>query len=86
MASSTQQSGTTKQIERAGDTAHQYVDRAASAASNAAERFGEKADEWMELKDNWVEGARDYVKDHPFAALGIAAAAGYLLSILMRSK
>ena len=86
MATNTQSSGTQKQIDTMGKTAHDYVDRAATVASNAAERFGEKADEWMELKDNWVEGARDYVRDHPFAALGIAAAAGYLLSIMMRSK
>lgn len=73
-------------VDRVSEAAHEYVDRAASVASNAAERIGEKADEWMEMKDNWVEGARDYVRDHPFAALGIAAAAGYLLSVLMRSK
>jgi ElaB/YqjD/DUF883 family membrane-anchored ribosome-binding protein len=79
--------GTQKQqIDRVGETAHEYVDRAASVANNAAERFGEKAEEWMTMKDDWVEGARDYVREHPVAALGIAAAAGYLLSILMRSK
>ena len=85
MATSTQ-TGTQKQIDRVGDSAHQYVDRAASVAADAAQRFGDKADEWMELKDTWVEGARDYVREHPVAALGIAAAAGYLLSMLMRSK
>ena len=36
------------------------------------------------MKDDWVEGARDYVREHPIAALGIAAAAGYVLSMIMR--
>jgi len=81
-----QTSSTQKQVDRVSESAHQYVDRAASVASNAADRVAEKADEWLEMKDDWVEGARDYVREHPIAALGIAAAAGYLLSILMRSK
>jgi ElaB/YqjD/DUF883 family membrane-anchored ribosome-binding protein len=81
------QRGTTDQnIERASGTAHQAIDRVAETASAYAERFGEKAEEWLEMKDNWVEGARDYVREHPIAALGIAVAAGYVLSMLMRSR
>jgi ElaB/YqjD/DUF883 family membrane-anchored ribosome-binding protein len=81
------QRGTTDQnIERASGTAHQAIDRVAETASAYAERFGEKAEEWLEMKDNWVEGAREYVREHPIAALGMAAAAGYILSMLMRSR
>jgi len=53
-------------------------------ASAIADRFGERADELMEIKDDWLEAARGYVKDHPVASLGIAVAAGYLLSAIMR--
>jgi ElaB/YqjD/DUF883 family membrane-anchored ribosome-binding protein len=67
-------------------TAHETIDRVAETATAYAERFGEKAEEWLEMKDNWVEGAREYVREHPIAALGIAAAAGYVLSMLMRSR
>ncbi|HYG56385.1 MAG TPA: hypothetical protein VD965_13905 [Burkholderiales bacterium] len=81
------QTGNQKQnIDRVSESAHQYVDQAANIASQAAERFGDKADEWMQMKDDWVDGAREYVREHPIAALGIAAAAGYILSMLMRSK
>jgi ElaB/YqjD/DUF883 family membrane-anchored ribosome-binding protein len=76
----------TDHIERVSSTAHDAVDRVAQTASQYAERFGEQAEALMEMKDNWVEGARDYVREHPIAALGIAAAAGYILSMLMRSK
>jgi ElaB/YqjD/DUF883 family membrane-anchored ribosome-binding protein len=73
-------------IDRLSQTAHQGVDRAATAANAVAERFGEKADQWMDLQETWVEGARDYVREHPFAALGIAVAAGYLFSLLARGR
>ena len=78
--------GGSEQIERASTTAHDAVDRAAQTATAYAERFGEKAEEWLEMKDNWVEGAREYVREHPVAALGIAVAAGYILSMIMRSR
>jgi len=82
---STRSTGT-DQIERASSTAHDTIDRVAQTASAYAERFGEKAEEWLEMKDNWVEGAREYVREHPIAALGIAVGVGYVLSMLMRSR
>ena len=82
----TQRGSTDQNIERASGTAHEAIDRVAETASAYAERFGGKAEEWLEMKDNWVEGAREYVREHPIAALGMAAAAGYILSMLMRSR
>ena len=76
----------TDHIERVSSTAHDAVDRVAQTASQYAERFGEQAEALMEMKDNWVEGARDYVREHPIAALGMTVAAGYVLSMLMRSR
>lgn len=80
-------------IERASDRAHQAVDRAAGAASSVAERLGERVDALAErgealreLPESWLEGTRDYVREHPVASLGIALAAGYLLSMILRGK
>jgi ElaB/YqjD/DUF883 family membrane-anchored ribosome-binding protein len=80
-------------IERTSERAHQAVDRAAGAASSVAERLGERVDslaergeELRELPENWLEGAREYVRENPVASLGIALAAGYILSMIMRSK
>ena len=82
-----------KSIDSYSKTAHQAVDRAAEAAAAAAGRIGErvgalgeKGEELLEMKDQWIEGAMDYVREHPVKALGIAVAAGYLLSMMMRSK
>jgi ElaB/YqjD/DUF883 family membrane-anchored ribosome-binding protein len=73
-----------KNIDRLSQSAHRAVDTATSTASSMAERVGEKGEALMEMKDNWVEGAADYVREHPIAALGIAAAAGYLFSMISR--
>jgi len=62
------------------------VERATNAATSLTDSLGERADQLMEMKDDWIEGARDYVHEHPIAALGMAAAAGYLLSMIMRSR
>ncbi|HEV3010060.1 MAG TPA: DUF883 C-terminal domain-containing protein [Burkholderiales bacterium] len=86
MAEPTSTRSGTDPIERASSTAHEAVDRVSQTAAAYAERFGERAEELLEMKDNWVEGAREYVREHPVAALGIAVAAGYILSMLMRSR
>ena len=82
-----------RNIERVSQGAHQAVDRAAEAAASVAGRFGdtvdqlaEKRDALMELPETWLEGAREYVREHPFASVGIALAAGYLLHMITRSK
>jgi ElaB/YqjD/DUF883 family membrane-anchored ribosome-binding protein len=73
-------------IERLSDGAHRVVDEAANRAGAIADRFGEKTDELMEIKDDWLEAGRDYVREHPVAALGMAVAAGYLFSMIMRGR
>jgi len=77
-------SGPQKQIERVSDGAHRAVDQAANRVGAIADRFGEKADEGLEMKEDWLEAGRDYVREHPVAALSIALAAGYVLSAFMR--
>jgi ElaB/YqjD/DUF883 family membrane-anchored ribosome-binding protein len=73
-----------RNIDRMSQGAHRAVDSAADSAGAMAERLGQKGEEWLEMKDNWVKGASDYVREHPIAALGIAAAAGYLFSVISR--
>jgi ElaB/YqjD/DUF883 family membrane-anchored ribosome-binding protein len=92
-AGSGMQRSVDKGIDSYSKTAHQAVDRAADAAASVASRMndhvealGAKGEELMEMKDAWISGARDYVRENPLQALGIAVAAGYLLSMMMRSK
>ena len=67
-----------QQIDRLGDSAHSAIDRATQTAAQMAERFGARGEELYAMKDEYVESAREYVKENPFMALGIALAAGYL--------
>jgi ElaB/YqjD/DUF883 family membrane-anchored ribosome-binding protein len=80
MASSSTTSGTQKpqQIDRLAETAHGAIDRATQTAQELADRFGDKSEEFLQMKDDYVAQARDYVKENPFMAVGIALAAGYL--------
>lgn len=67
-------------VERVSQRAHETIDR----ISEKGERLMEKGDEWMQMGEDWLGTAREYVRENPLQALGIAVAAGYLLSILMR--
>ena len=71
-------------VDRLSQSAHQAVDKAAAMASQYAERFSDKGEELMH--EDWMQTARDYIRERPFQAMGMALAAGYLLSILMRSR
>lgn len=69
-------------IERMSQSAHDAIDKAASVASDYAGRMSAKGDELMAMPQDWMETAREYVREKPFQALGIALAAGYLLHII----
>ena len=44
------------------------------------------ADVARTAKDRAVQGTADWVKEHPFAAIGIAAGVGFLIGILVGRK
>jgi ElaB/YqjD/DUF883 family membrane-anchored ribosome-binding protein len=73
-------------IDRVSDSAHEAIDRAAAAASSVAGRISDTGDALMEMPQNWIDDAREYVREHPLASLGMALAAGYILSMIMRSN
>ena len=70
-------------VDRAVNTAHEKVDQLADMASHASETFGQKAEEFKEMQAKFMENATQYVQTHPMASLGIAMAAGFLLSKMM---
>lgn len=71
-------------IDRMSQSAHDAVDKAASVAGSYAERFSAKGDQLMEMRDDWMGTARDFVRENPLQAFGIALAAGYLLHMITR--
>ena len=73
-------------VDRVAAGAHEYVDKAASAATAAAKVVGKKGDELNALQERYLDGCRDQVRDNPLAAVGVALAAGFLLSILLTRR
>lgn len=83
MASTTTTSDTTsdaqkQQIDRLAEGAHGAVDRATQTATQVAQQLGEKGEQYLAMKDEYIDSAREYVRENPLMALGMALAAGYL--------
>lgn len=68
-------------VDRIAAKAGPAIDRVCSAASDAQTTAYSKYDDF--INGEWVENARDEVRARPLAAVGIALAAGLLLSRLL---
>jgi len=73
-------------IDKAANSAHEAVDRIANVTTQAVEALGEKGEQLKNSEQQLVENCRRYVHDNPITSLGIAAAAGFLLSRLMSRR
>jgi ElaB/YqjD/DUF883 family membrane-anchored ribosome-binding protein len=73
-------------IDKAINSAHEAVEKIASATSQAAEALGEKGQQLKNGEKQLVEDCRSYVRDNPLSSLGIAVAAGFLLSRLLSGR
>jgi len=66
--------------------AHTTVDHAGVAASHAATALGGKGDQLNASSQRLFERASVYVRENPATSLGMAVAAGYVLSRLLSSR
>ena len=73
-------------VDRVASGAHQAVDSMAEAASKAADSLGIKTAQLKEAQERLMESCSAYVQENPLASLGIAVAAGFLLSRLVSSR
>jgi len=73
-------------VDRLAAGAHQAVDKIAGAASDAAETLNLKSEQLMDAQAKMTETCREYVRANPVTSLGIAVAAGFLLSRLLSSR
>ncbi len=71
-------------MDRMASSAHGVVDTVAGAATSAVETLGIKGDQLNNAQHKVVEATRTYIRDRPIASLGIAVAAGWVLSRLLR--
>jgi ElaB/YqjD/DUF883 family membrane-anchored ribosome-binding protein len=73
-------------VDRMASGAHKMVDKVANAAGQAAQTLGVKGDQLKDFQARALDQTRQYVRENPVMALGIALAAGYVLSLLLRSR
>lgn len=73
-------------IDRAATAAHQTVDKLASAAGSTKERLVATGEQWYAQSQRGLEYTRECVRSHPLASIGIAVAAGILISRLTSSR
>lgn len=70
-------------VDRISSGAHLAVDKIAGAAGQAAETLGEKGEQLKNAQARAMAQCRGFVRDHPVRSVGIAVAAGFLLSRLV---
>ena len=84
-------------VDRVAQRVHPAVDRVAEGAHNAVDRLAEMADatsarvhrqteQLTAARDRLGASAGTYVRENPLTALGIALAAGYVISRLLGTR
>jgi ElaB/YqjD/DUF883 family membrane-anchored ribosome-binding protein len=73
-------------LDHVVSSAHGAVDHAGAVATHGAGALGLKGDQLNDSGKKIAERAGSYVREHPVASLGMAVAAGYLLSRLLSSR
>lgn len=70
-------------VDQAAQGAHAAVDKASDMANRSAEAFDRKSEQLGEAKDEFARATEKYVHEHPMASIGMAVAAGFLLSRIL---
>ena len=72
--------------ERLARAAHQAVDTFSQYSGRAEERLRESGQVASERSREVIDQVKQYVEDHPLAAIGIAAAVGFTVGMMMRDS
>lgn len=70
-------------VDHMAASAHQAVDKMADAAYKAAETINQKSEQLCNAQARATETCRTQVRAKPMTAVGVALAAGFLLSWLL---
>ena len=73
-------------LDHLASNAHGTVDHVGVGAAHAAEALGTRGDQLNDNGKRMVERAGEYVRENPVASLGMAVAAGYVLSRLLSAR
>ena len=73
-------------LDKVSHSAHEAYDKIANATSNAADALGEKGEQLQKAEQQLMKNCRGYISDNPITSVGIAVAAGFLLSRLLSRR
>ena len=73
-------------IDRVASSAHRAVNSADEAASNAADAIAKAGNKASVKGEELYAASASYMREHPVFTIGVAVAAGYLLSRLMSTR
>ena len=73
-------------IDKASNFAHEAVDKLAKASNQVADAFDEKSHDIKTAEQRLLNNCHVYIRDNPATSLGIAVAAGFLLSRLLSRR
>jgi ElaB/YqjD/DUF883 family membrane-anchored ribosome-binding protein len=73
-------------VDRVAEKAGPAVERLRSGVNTAAESVRSGTSELTDLQQRWLEGCRTCVRDHPLASIGVAVAAGMIVSRLLERE
>ena len=73
-------------VDRLAAGAHRSVDNVAAVASRAAEAIEEGGGQVKEAHEQLTAQCRSYIQENPLTSLGLAVAAGFVLSRLVGSR
>ncbi len=75
-----------KTLDKASESAHKAYDKFADATGHAAETLSEKGEQLKKAEQHLMKNCRGYISDNPITSVGIAVAAGFLLSRLLSRR
>lgn len=75
-----------KTTDTLSNSAHEAFDKIASATSHAKDTLVEKSEQLHKAEQHYVKHCRGLVRDNPMKSLGIAAAAGFVLGLLVGNR
>jgi ElaB/YqjD/DUF883 family membrane-anchored ribosome-binding protein len=73
-------------VDQIASGAHAAVDSLAGAAISAADGIAQRSDQMHGFQQQLTASCRGYMRDQPLASLGLAVAAGFALSWVIRQR
>jgi ElaB/YqjD/DUF883 family membrane-anchored ribosome-binding protein len=72
--------------DKAANLAHEAGNQIANATHQVAETFTEKSEQIQKAEQRLVKNCSSYIRDNPITSIGIAVAAGFLLSRVLSGR